>query len=66
MGVVIQATGVVGFDDGPRIGNQSEAGNSLQRVHNIPENNVNVDSWCRVTRFFLGQKSYFVQSVVLK
>ena len=38
-GSVIQATGRTDFEDGPRIGNQSEAGNSLQRVRTIPENN---------------------------
>ena len=37
-GSVIQATGRTDFEDGPRIGNQSEAGNSLQRVRTIPEN----------------------------
>ena len=37
-GSVIQATGRTNFEDGPRIGNQSEAGNSLQRVRTIPEN----------------------------
>ena len=36
-GSVIQA-GRTDFEDGPRIGNQSEAGNSLQRVRTIPEN----------------------------
>ena len=40
-GSVIQATGRTDFQDGPRIGNQSEAGNSLQRVRTIPENNLN-------------------------
>ena len=34
-GSVIQATGRTDFEDGPRIGNQSEAGNSLQRVCTI-------------------------------
>ena len=37
-GSVIQATGRTDFEDGLRIGNQSEAGNSLQRVRTIPEN----------------------------
>ena len=37
-GSVIQATGRTDFKDGPRIGNQSEVGNSLQRVCTIPEN----------------------------
>ena len=37
-GSVNQATGLPDFEDGPRIGNQSEAGNSLQRVCTIPEN----------------------------
>ena len=37
-GSVIQATGRTDFQDGPRIGNQSEAGNSLERVRTIPEN----------------------------
>ena len=40
-GSVIQATGRTDFEDGLRIGNQSEAGNSLQRVRTIPENNQN-------------------------
>ena len=40
-GSVIQATGRTDFEDGPRIGNQSEVGNSLQRVRTIPENNYN-------------------------
>ena len=39
VGSVIKATGRTDFKDGPRIGNQSEAGNSLQRVRTIPENN---------------------------
>ena len=37
-GSVIQATGRTDFEDGLRIGNQSEVGNSLQRVRTIPEN----------------------------
>ena len=37
-GSVIQATGRTDFEDGLWIGNQSEVGNSLQRVCNIPEN----------------------------
>ena len=37
-GSVIQATGRTDFEDGPRIGNQYEGGNSLQRVCTIPEN----------------------------
>ena len=37
-GLLIQATGRTDFEDGPTIGNQSEAGNSLQRVRTIPEN----------------------------
>ena len=37
-GSVIQGTRRTDFEDGPRIGNQSEAGNSLQRVRTIPEN----------------------------
>ena len=40
-GSVIQANGRTDFEDGPRIGSQSEAGNSLQRVRTIPENNQN-------------------------
>ena len=39
-GSVVQATGRTDFEDGPRIGNQSEAGNSLQRVRTIPEINA--------------------------
>ena len=38
MGFAIQAIGMAEFEDGPRIGNQSEVGNSLQRVRTIPEN----------------------------
>ena len=37
-GSVIQATGRTDFEDGPRIRNQAEAGNNLQRVCTIPEN----------------------------
>ena len=37
-GSVIQATGRTDFEDGPKIGNQSKARNSLQRVRTIPEN----------------------------
>ena len=37
-GSVIQATGRTDFEDGLWIGNQSEVGNSLQRVRTIPEN----------------------------
>ena len=37
-GSVVQNPGMVEFEDGLRIGNQSEVGNSLQRVHTIPEN----------------------------
>ena len=37
-GSLILATGRTDFEDGPRIGNQSEVGNSLQRVRTIPEN----------------------------
>ena len=39
VGSVIQVTGRTDFEDGLRIGNQSEAKNSLQRVRTIPENN---------------------------
>ena len=35
-GCVIQATGVVVFEDGLWIGNHLKAQNSLQRVHTIP------------------------------
>ena len=38
-GSVIQATGRTDFEDGPRIGNQSEVGKSLQRVRTVPDNN---------------------------
>ena len=41
-GSVIQATGRTEFEDGPRKGNQSEAGNGLQRVHTIPEINATI------------------------
>ena len=37
VGSVNQATGLPDFEDGPRIGNQSEARNGLQRVRTIPE-----------------------------
>ena len=37
-GSVIQATGRTDFEDGLWIGNQSEVGNSLQRVRTLPEN----------------------------
>ena len=42
-GSVIQATGRTDFEDGPWIGNQSEVGNSLQRVRTKPENRGGVD-----------------------
>ena len=41
-GSVNQATGLPDFEDGPRIGNQSEAGNGLQRVCTIPEINATI------------------------
>ena len=41
-GSVNQATGLPDFEDGPRIGNQSEAGNGLQRVRTIPEINATI------------------------
>ena len=41
-GSVNQATRLPDFEDGPRIGNQSEAGNSLQRVCTIPEINATI------------------------
>ena len=41
-GSVIQATGRTDFEDGLWIGNQSEVGNSFQRVRTIPENSLNV------------------------
>ena len=28
-----------------KLGNQSETGNSLQRVHTLPEINVTIDPW---------------------
>ena len=37
-GSVIQTTGRTDFEECPRIGNQSEVGDSLQGVHTIPEN----------------------------
>ncbi len=37
-GSVIQTTRRMDFEDGQRIGNQSEVGNSLQRVCTIPKN----------------------------
>ena len=43
-GSVNQATGLPDFEDGPRIGNQSEAGNGLQRVRTIPEINATIVS----------------------
>ena len=54
-GSVNQATGLPDFEDGPRIGNQSEARNGLQRVRTIPEINATIvpgDGW---TGFLLGQ-----------
>ena len=36
-GSVIQATGMVEFEDGLWIGNHLKARNGLQRVHSIPE-----------------------------
>ena len=41
-GSVNQATGLPDFEDGPRIGNQSGAGNGLQRVCTIPEINATI------------------------
>ena len=41
-GSVNQATGLPDFEDGPRIGNQSEPGNGLQRVRTIPEINATI------------------------
>ena len=40
---LVQATWRTDFEDGWMIGNQSEAGNSLQRVRTIPEINVIID-----------------------
>ena len=40
---LVQATWRTAFEDGWMIGNQSEAGNSLQRVCTIPEINVIID-----------------------
>ena len=52
-GSVIQATGRTDFEDGLWIGNQSEVGNSLQRVRTIPENILFSEAgW---TRFLRGQ-----------
>ena len=42
VGSVNQATGLLDFEDGPRIGNQSEAKNGLQRVRTIPEINATI------------------------
>ena len=36
VGSAIYATGIEEFEDGSRIGNQSETGNRLQRVRTIP------------------------------
>ena len=41
-GSVIQGTRRTDFEDGPRIVNQSEAGNGLQRVRTIPEINATI------------------------
>ena len=41
-GSVIQATGRTDFEDGLRIGNQSEAGDGLQKVCTIPEINATI------------------------
>ena len=41
-GSVILATGRTEFENGQRIGNQSEAGNGLQRVRTIPEINATI------------------------
>ena len=46
-GSVIQATGRTDFEDGLWIGNQSEVGNSLQRVRTIPENKGIIVLWGR-------------------
>ena len=52
-GSVVQNPGMVEFEDGLRIGNQSEVGNSLQRVRTIPKNNLFLGAgW---TRFLRGQ-----------
>ena len=37
-GSTVLATKILKIEDGPRIGNQSEAGNSLQRVRTILDN----------------------------
>ena len=54
-GSVNQATGLPDFEDGPRIGNQSEAGNGLQRVRTIPEINATIVPGAGWTRFLRGQ-----------
>ena len=54
-GSVIQATGRMDFEDGPRIGNQSEDKHSLQRVRIIPENKGIIVLRGGWTRFLRGQ-----------
>ena len=54
-GSVIQATGRTEFEDGPRIGNQPEAGNGLQRVHTIPEINATIVPGLGWSRFLQRQ-----------
>ena len=53
-GSVNQATGLLDFEDGPKIGNQSEAGNGLQRVRTIPEINATIDPADGVDQVPLG------------
>ena len=53
-GSVNQATGLPDFEDGPRIGNQSEARNGLQRVRTIPEINATIDPGGGVDQVPLG------------
>ena len=64
MGSVIQATGRTDFEDGPRIGNQSEVGNSLQRVRTIPENKGIIVLRGGVDQLPLGADKSSAQSVV--
>ena len=43
VGSVIQANGMMKFEDGSRIGNPYEVRKSLQKVQTIPEINVSID-----------------------
>ena len=53
-GSVNQAIGLLDIEDGPKIGNQSEAGNSLQRVHTKPEINATIVPGGRVDQVPAG------------